>query len=252
MISGKPGLRATLRTIARWSIDLILPPQCPCCERDLVEIGGLCPACWSGLDLISEPHCDVSGLPFSYDPGPGARNAAALAEPPDYDRARFAARFDGVARDLVHSLKYRDRLEVSGSLGLLMTHAGDDLLEDADFVVPVPLYPMRQWRRRYNQSALLANSVARRAGIGVRHNILKRVRPTRPQVGLTASQRRRNVSGAFAIVDAARQEVAGRQIVLIDDVITTGATVNACAKALRSGCAESVDVLAFARVVEQS
>ena len=252
MISGKTGFWEMLRRAGKLSIDLILPPQCPCCDQHLLENGAICPACWSGLDLICEPRCDVSGLPFSYDPGGGARSPAVLADPPEYDRARFAARFDGVARELVHLLKYRDRLEVSRPLGVLMAHAGTDLLREADFVVPVPLYPMRLWRRRFNQSALLANSVADRTGISVRHNILRRVRPTRPQVGLTANQRRHNVSGAFSIADAVRQDVAGRHIVLIDDVITTGATVNACAQALRAGCAEGVDVLAFARVVEQA
>ncbi len=252
MINGKTGLWETLRRFGRWSIDLVLPPQCPCCDQHLLENGGICPACWCRLDLISKPRCNVSGLPFSYDPGSGARSAAALAEPPEYDRARFAARFDGVARDLVHALKYRDRLDISRPLGHLMTQAGEDLLQEADFVLPVPLYSMRLWRRRFNQSALLANSIADQTGLGVRHNILRRVRPTRPQVGLTAVQRRRNVSGAFAIADAVRQDVVGRRVVLIDDVITTGATINACAQALRSGFAESVDVLAFARVVEQA
>jgi ComF family protein len=132
-----------------------------------------------------------------------------------------------------------------------MASFGIRLLEQADILVPVPLYRVRLWRRRYNQSAELARVIARHSGVGARNDILKRVRPTRPQVGLTASQRRRNVEGAFAVADAVRPDVAGKRVILVDDVITTGATVNACASALKRACAEQVDVLAFSRVVDQ-
>ncbi len=247
-----------LRTLApilragRLLIDLILPPQCLSCRGGLIEAGGLCPECWAKVTFIGAPSCAVTGLPFGYDPGPGSLSAEAIAEPPDYHRARAVARYDDGTRPLVHALKFRDRLDVAGPMGALMAQSGRDFLNCADILIPVPLYRMRLWRRRYNQSAELARAIGQCADISVRHDVLQRVRPTRPQVGLTASQRRRNVDGAFAVADALRPVIAGKRVVLVDDVITTGATANACASALRRACAEQVDVLAFARVVDRA
>ena len=249
---GNSDLSATFAGLSRRLVDLVLPPQCLSCGGRLIETGGLCPRCWVMVNFIGEPCCAVTGRPFAYDHGSGAVSAEAIAEPPNYHRARAVSRYDDGTRPLVHALKYRDRLDVAGVLGSLMAFSGNELLEGADLLIPVPLYRVRLWRRRYNQSAELAREISKQANVEVRHDILKRVRPTRPQVGLTASQRRRNVEGAFSVTDFSRPAVAGKRVVLVDDVITTGATVNACASALRRACAEHVDVLAFARVVDQA
>lgn len=217
-----------------------------------MESGRLCPRCWAGVNFIGEPCCPVTGRPFGFDPGEGALSAEAIAEAPDYHHARAVARYDDGTRPLVHALKYRDRLDVAGALGALMAYSGRELLDVADVLIPVPLYRIRLWRRRYNQSAELARAIGLSANVEVRHDILKRVRSTRPQVGLTAGQRRRNVEGAFAVTEISQPAIAGKRVVLVDDVITTGATANACASALRRACAEQVDVLAFARVVDQA
>ncbi len=231
------------------SVNLVLPPQCVSCRARLADLG-LCAACWSELSFIEAPLCDRLGVPFDYDPGEGIVSAAALAYPPAYTRARAVVRYDDVARKLVHRFKYKDGLDAAPMLSTMMKRSGRNLFEACDIVVPVPLYRSRLWWRRYNQAAVLAIEIARTTGLGYEPQLLDRVRKTRSQVGLNASQRRRNVSGAFAINESAYERVANKRILLIDDVITTGATIEACSKALLRGGAEVVNVLAFARVVD--
>ena len=173
----------------------------------------------------------------------------AIADPPAYDRARAAVRFDEIARTLVHALKYADRLDLAPIMGRWMANAGRDLTREADLLVPVPLHWRRQWARRFNQSALLAEVVGKASGVSVSHGALRRVKSTVQQVGLARAERARNVQGAFRVRPDARIEVAGRRLVLVDDVLTTGATIEACTRALMRAGAASVDVLVFARVV---
>ena len=237
-----------LRRLAGISLDLALPPLCPACREPVGAQAALCPSCWSKLSFIAPPYCDRLGTPFAYDPGPGMLSMQAIADPPAYGRARAAVRYDDVSRILVHGLKYSDRLDLAPMLGRWMARAGHALLQDADALVPVPLHWRRLWARRFNQSAALAKVISQASGIPVLGNALKRVKPTVQQVGLTASERALNVQGAFAVPD--RSSVAGRTLILIDDVLTSGATIDACARALNRAGAAAVDVLVFARVVD--
>jgi ComF family protein len=173
----------------------------------------------------------------------------AIADPPAYGRARAAVRYDDVAATLVHALKYGDRLDLAPMMGRWMAIAGRELLASADALVPVPLHWRRQWARRFNQSALLAEIVATASGRKVVHQALKRVKATAQQVGLDKSARAQNVQGAFRVPEAGRAEVIGRKLVLVDDVLTSGATIDVCARTLLRAGAASVDVLVFARVV---
>jgi ComF family protein len=173
----------------------------------------------------------------------------AIADPPAYHRARAAVRFDDVARALVHALKYGDRLDLAPIMGRWMANAGRELTREADLLVPVPLHWRRQWARRFNQSALLAEVVGKANGLRVSHGALKRVKATAQQVGLARSERALNVQGAFGVRPDARIEVVGRRLVLVDDVLTSGATIEACTRALLRAGAAGVDVLVFARVV---
>jgi ComF family protein len=238
------GLRATFRTV----VDVALPPLCPAC-REPVEDQALCPACWSKLSFIARPYCERLGIPFAYDPGPGILSMQAIADPPAYNRARAAVRYDEIARALVHAYKYGDRLDLAPTLGRWTARAGRELLADADAIVPVPLHWRRLWARRFNQSATLAQAVSTVCGVPVVHEVLKRVKATAHQVGLTQAERATNVQGAFRVPAEAKAEIAGRRLVLMDDVLTTGATSEACTRALLRAGAANVDVLVFARVV---
>jgi ComF family protein len=239
------GLRATLRR----SLDVALPRLCPSC-RDLVADNGLCPTCWSKLSFISPPYCPRLGIPFAYDPGSGILSMQAIADPPAYQRARAAVRYDDVARALVSSLKYGDRLDLAPLLGGWMARAGTELFEGADALVPVPLHWRRLWTRRYNQSAALAGTIARISGVRVAPDLLHRVKSTPQQVGLSRAERATNVQGAFRVPSAAKSAVMGRRLIVVDDVLTSGATSDACARALLRAGAAQVDVLVLARVVD--
>src|ERR1700676_4146108 len=161
-----------VRAALRATLDLALPPLSPAC-REPVEGRGLCPACWSKLSFITRPYCERLGIPFVYDPGPGILSMEAIADPPAYHRARAAVRFDEIARVLVHALKYGDRLDLAPIMGRWMANAGRELTREADLLVPVPLHWRRQWARRFNQSALLAEVVAKASGLRVSHGALK-------------------------------------------------------------------------------
>jgi ComF family protein len=238
-----------LRAALRLALDLALPPLCPACREPLGESAGLCAGCWSKLSLIEPPFCARLGIPFTYDPGPGLLSMEAIANPPAYDRARAAVRYDDVARALVHRFKYGDRLDLAPMMGRWMARAGSELLGDAEALVPVPLHWRRLWARRFNQSAALAGAISTHCGAPVLHGALKRVRATAQQVGLNKSERAENVQGAFKVPPEQKAAIAGRRLVLVDDVLTSGSTVDSCARALLRAGAAHVDVLVFARVV---
>jgi len=230
--------------------DLMMPPVCLHCHAPLSTHDSLCPACWRRITFIRPPLCQRLGIPLPFDPGGPVVSAAAEAQPPAYDRARAVARFDDVVRDLVHALKFHDRHDARGIFGRWMAEAGRELLADADLLVSVPLSRLRLLQRRFNQSALLADEVSRVTGVPHDPQLLVRSRRTAPQVGLNQDQRRANVAGAFAVAQGRASAVEGRRIVLVDDVVTTGATAEACAKTLRKAGAVRVDVLALALVYD--
>jgi ComF family protein len=248
----RPGRLAALAKSVRagftFAVGIALPQLCAAC-REPVEGEGLCAACWSKLSFIAQPCCPRLGIPFPSDPGPGVLSMEAIADPPAYERARAAVRFDEISRTLVHALKYGDRLDLAPTMGRWMANAGRELLAEADALVPVPLHWRRQWGRRFNQSALLAEVISKRSGVRVVHTALKRVKATAQQVGLARSERAANVQGAFKVRAQGDGAVKARRLVLVDDVLTTGATLEACTRALLRAGAAQVDVLVFARVV---
>ncbi len=238
-----------LASLPRIALDIALPTLCVSC-REPVAGEGVCAACWAKLSFIAPPFCARLGIPFVYDPGPGLLSMQAIADPPAYQRARAAVRYEDVARTMVHALKYQDRTDLAPIMGRWMARAGQELLSDADALIPVPLHWRRGWSRRYNQSGALARVIAKSANLPVTGDALRRVRPTLQQVGLSKADRALNVQGAFKVPPEKKSIVQGRRIVLIDDVLTSGATVDACARALLRARAASVDVLVFARVVD--
>lgn len=232
-------------------LGLIYPPTCAGCGAATAEAGAFCPVCWSGLRLIDAPLCDRLGIPFAVDLGIGRLTSPqAFAQPPAFARARAVALYDEVARGLVHRLKYEDRHDLARPMARMMAAAGRDLIAEADGIVPVPLHRWRLWHRRFNQAALLARPIARGAGLPFLPQALVRRRATRTQVGLSRAARADNLAGAFHVPQAEAHHIAGRRILLVDDVRTTGSTGNAAARALLRGGAASVDLLTFALVGE--
>lgn len=242
------GLSGTLRRGFAWAGDLIVPPVCAACRGALSSHHTLCAACWRDVGFIRAPLCDRLGIPLPFDTGGPTVSAAALADPPDYDRARAATYFAGTAQRLVHGFKYSDRQELRVLLGAWMQAAGHDLLNDAHLIVPVPMNRRRLFWRTFNQAAILGHEIGRRTGLPVSVSALRRRRATMPQVGLTRAQRRVNMEGAFGVAKRKRHLIDGHNILLIDDVITTGATINACARVLLRAGAARVDVLTVAMV----
>ena len=236
------------RRLGAAILDQLYPPVCLHCEAAVAEADALCATCFVQLRPITAPLCPRLGIPFEVALGPDALSAEAIADPPLFDRARSAVLYNDVARRLVSRLKYGDRPELARFCARLMAAAGRELWESGPVLLPVPLHRWRQFERRYNQSTELARAVARITGLEVDPSLVSRVRQTRQQVGLSAGQRQRNVAGAFAVHPDALSRLKGRGVVIVDDVITTGSTVQAVTRALKKAGLSRIDVISFARV----
>ncbi|WGJ14329.1 ComF family protein [Methylocapsa sp. D3K7] len=240
-----------LRGLAHAALDTVFPPACLNCRESTGASGSLCAACWAQVRFIERPFCDRLGTPFAMDLGnDGLLSPEAVADPPVYARARAVAHFeDGPVRRLVHRLKYSDRMELAKPLGAWMARAGTEILAEAEVLVPVPLHRRRLAVRRFNQAHALAQAISDRCGVPADPFILARVKPTPSQVGLSRSQRALNLQGAFRVNDGKAGQIEGRAVVLVDDVMTSGATANAASRALLRSGAKHVDVLVFARAI---
>lgn len=233
---------------ARGLLDIVLPPVCLGCGTRIMEHNALCPECWRQINFVRPPLCDRLGLPMPYDTGGAMLSAAAVADPPDFDRARAVACFNGKMRDLIHAFKFHDNHNARGLFGRWLVEAGRDLIVGADVIVPVPLARWRLLSRRFNQAQILALEIGRAAAKPVKPFALTRSRSTGHQIGLTRAKRLRNVAGAFQVPPNGIASISGKAILLIDDVITSGATAGAAARALKRAGASRVDVLALAIV----
>jgi ComF family protein len=237
-----------LRSGARWLVQLLYPPVCAGCGMFVAGPGALCPTCWGSVRFLERPFCEVSGAPFDHDLGPGIVSPEVIANPPPYSKARAAVFYDGAARKLAHGLKYSDRADLAGIMARWMIRAGREVLDDSDVIVCVPLHRRRLFSRRYNQAAELARAISRLTGKPFEAGGLRRVRATRQQVGLGLRARQDNVRGAFGVPADRKPGIVGQRVLLIDDVLTTGSTVEAATRALLRAGAERVSVLTFARV----
>ncbi|MDO9223204.1 MAG: ComF family protein [Caulobacter sp.] len=240
----KPGPRIV--GAGRALLDLFLPPMDA--QGAPAMTGGLPAGTWSRIAFLEAPVCDGCGSPYDYDPGPGVRCAACMARPQAFDRARAACLYDEHSRDLILKLKHADRTDLAPVLARWLLRSARDLLEEADVIVPVPLHRWRLLSRRYNQAAEMARPLGRLAGLPVLPDALARVRRTESQGGKSATGRRRNMAGAFAVPAGRAAQIRGRRVLLIDDVLTTGATAHACARALKGAGAAAVDLAVIAKV----
>jgi len=244
--------RNLFKQVLRSALDALLPPQCLACGEIVGEPGTLCGPCWAALNFVAAPLCRTCGRPFEVAADEGAQDAVCggcIARPPAFAAARAALLYDDASRRLVLGFKRADRTHAVPAFARWMARAGASLLAEADIVTPVPLHWSRLLARRYNQAALLANALAGLAGKRALPDLLRRRRRTPTQGGLGRSARFRNVAGAFEIVARHRAKIVDKHSLLIDDVLTTGATVEACAKALLRAGASNVSVLTLARVL---
>lgn len=233
----------------RFGLDAILPPRCLGCGIVVPEVGDVCPVCWTELRFVGEGGCRACARPLADTPLLDPVCASCAVDPPLWDRARAALVYEGLGRSLILRFKHGDRLEGVGSFGRWMAKAGREVLQDADLVVPVPVHRWRLLKRGYNQAALLARAAATNAGRRAAVDLLVRRRATGSQQGLSAEARRENVTAAvFAVNPLWRTRLHGRRVVLVDDVLTTGATLEGCARVLERGGALGIDVLVLARV----
>jgi ComF family protein len=238
-----------LRRIGGAAVAFALPPRCPGCGVIVATDHSFCLSCWQALDFLGGPACAVCAEPLVLARHDETRCAACLAAPPPFDRLRAAVAYGPIARALALKLKYARRPGLAVTMAGPMRRAAATALAADALVVPVPLHRRRLWARGYNQAALLARAVARRSEAEPALDLLVRRRATVSLRGLGPRARERTVSGAFAVRPGAAERLRGRPVVLVDDVYTTGATVRACARALRRAGAGPITVLCWARVV---
>jgi ComF family protein len=239
-----------LRQIGRGIADSVLPPRCLACGEVVEEPDALCGRCWGAISFFAPPWCVGCGLPFPHPMGADAVCGDCARERRAWDRARAVLRYDKNSRRLVLGLKHADLTHVAGAFGRWMYRIGGEVLAGADLVVPVPLHWTRLLQRRYNQAALLAHAICAAGGPPVAADWLVRRRRTPSQGHLGPRARERNVRGAFALRPS--RSVVGRRMVIVDDVMTTGATVDECARVLKRAGAATVGVLTLARALRTS
>lgn len=236
-----------LRTCARWALDFALPPRCPGCGAIVDEVHSFCPDCWKQVEFLGNGGCRTCGLPLQATDLDLC--APCLAAPPRIARTRAAVAYDDLSRNLAIRLKYGRKVAIARTMARYMAPLVERS-ENDPVLVPVPLHRSRLWRRGFNQSALVAAELSRRLRIDAELFALRRVRRTPPLKGMGLLQRRRTVAGAFRVVDSTR--VKGKTVILVDDVLTTGSTAEACARTLKRAGAARVELISWARVVKPS
>src|SRR4051812_765140 len=236
--------RGLTNRAGRSLLNLLYPPLCLVCRTPTSEPMAVCAECWKQITFFDGPVCACCGLPFEIDPGADTRCASCLAIPPAFDSARAAMAYDDGSKNAILALKRADRLEFARLFGVWLKRAGQPLVEEADVIVPVPLYRWRLWARRYNQSAIVAQRLSQLSGKRFDPFALIRTRSTPSQGQMPSAEARfRNVRGAFKVPSGGIPSIVGRRVLLVDDVLTTGATIQACARALKRAGAEKVLVL---------
>lgn len=233
-------------------VDLLLPPRCPSCRTIVGKDGSFCAPCWSRLHFLTAPMCACCGLPFAYSIGDDALCGACAETQPPFDRARGALVYNAASAGLVLSLKHGDRTGLARVMAGMMARAAAPMLAERPILVPVPLHARRLRARRFNQAALLAHTLARSADLPVITTALARIRDTPISRGMSRRQRAENVRGAIRVRSRAALRIKGAHVLLVDDVMTTGATAEACARALRRAGAARIDIVTFARVTHDN
>lgn len=245
-------LKKNIFNISNGLVDFILPPRCIVSGQEVSHQGMVAPEIWSKLDFITDPFCEKCGFPFEFDTGTGMHLCGqCIQKSPVYNRARAALKYNDASRSMILGFKHGDQMHAVRAFMPWLKAAGQDMLMEADVIIPVPLHRWRLIRRRYNQAAILAQRLGQETSIPVLVDALFRTRNTQTQGHLKAGERAKNVRRAFVLNPKYEGDLIGRNIVLIDDVYTTGSTIKECVKALKKAKPARVDVLTIARVVKE-
>ena len=243
----KAGVRvpAIVRSGLRSVLDFVLPARCAGCGAIVDDVHSFCVACWTQVEFLGDSGCATCGMPL--EATEAEECGACMARPPRIQRTRSAVAYDDLSRGIAIRLKYGRKVALARTMARYMAPLVDASAEQKPILVPVPLHRARLWQRGFNQSALVAKDMGRKLGLAAEPRLLRRVKRTPPLKGMSLSQRQRTVAGAFQVTNAT--ELQGRTIVLVDDVLTTGSTADACAKALRRAGAARVELVSWARVI---
>ena len=237
-------LPPAVRFILRHTVDFALPPRCAGCAEVIEDVGAFCPECWSGMEWLGHSGCDRCGVPL--EATDATTCGRCLADPPGLERMRAAVAYDDMPRSIAIRLKYGRKVALARTMARYMATLRGEWDEDS-LLIPVPLHRWRLWSRGFNQAALVAGVLGRSWRLRTAPHLLRRTRRTQPLKGMNHGERKKTVAGAFAVTD--REQVAGRTVILIDDVLTSGSTAEACAIALRKAGARRVELICWARVV---
>ncbi len=241
---------AFIKSILQYTVDFLLPPRCLLCYERSLDPTSVCANCWKDLNFISDPLCMTCGIPFDYQMGESFSCVTCLDFPPRFRKMRSAVIYNDASRQLIMNFKHGDMLQLVPLLSKWMFLAGQNIIHPNHLIIPVPLHKKRLLKRQYNQAALLANHIAKSAGIPKENEALVRIRYTESQGKKNHKERVKNIQSSIEVHPDFRTQLAGKHILLIDDVYTTGATIDECCKALHMAGVESIDVLAFARAVK--
>lgn len=240
-------IRIPALAIGQWALDKLYPPHCPACKVPVSAQGHLCGACFQDIHMIAAPHCAQCGIPFAVDMGPEALCPDCLDTKPSYVSARSALVYGEVTGKLIKQLKYHDHMQGLERFANWMASVTQPFVSEVDYIVPVPLHWKRLMTRYYNQAAWLAYGLSQQTGIPCNPQLLKRTRATPPQARMNREERQRNMRRAFAVPAKMKNHIENKCVLIVDDVMTTGATIEACAEALVSAGASKVYGVTLAR-----
>lgn len=241
----------TVRNAIKQTVNFILPPRCALSGTVVSAQGELSPDAWSELEFITDPQCKICGVPFDFQIDTEMECASCLKKRPLYERARAALIYNDHSRNIILRFKHADQMHILHSFMPWVMRVGEELISEADLIIPVPLHRFRLLKRRYNQAAVMSQYLSRMTGKEWSYNLLCRKRMTKSQGFMKPEERQKNVREAFIIPLAQQDKLDGKNILLIDDVYTTGATVNECVKTLLKYGAKEVNVLTIAKVVRR-